>query len=972
MRPRTRQVGKGLVALAGLAAAVAGIPLGLVSLGQGPPSSVPSGHQIGDWASQPLADSAVLRAAGLACWALWALFVVSVALELSDQIGRRPTGRRWRFRVPGLQELARAGVLMTLLVLPQRPAQAEAAGLGPAAALAPLAAPAHPGSAPGVDRLARGTHPAAPAGGQQRYVVQRYDSPWSIAERHLGDGARWRELRDWDGLPLSEPASEHHNGRARPRMLQPGDVVLLPGDHAQHPLTHRTAARPVPPGGSSARAQPMVRPSPPAPAPAPAQPVTTTAPAQPGAPPASAQPTTTTTAAPPAPAQPDAGAQPTLSSPPVMANADSPPVLNQVSVPEAPARSGSRLPTPWLEAGILAASVFGLLEALRRRQRQHRPFGRRVRLPAADLASTELALRLGQGEDTATRVESALRTLLDAAERSGRPLPSIHGVVVDAYGVELVVAEPLSPPSPWIAGADDSRWRLANHDVDSELPSRSEPLPALAPIGTVTASNAEVLVNLESAGVLTVAGEPTRATGVVRAMAAALSGLPWSGALNLILVGFGTELQTVPHVRSVAAVGDVISELRSTAGVMQDLLAVHRCPDAFQARVRGLAGDGWPPTVVMCAESPADADLAELVRLAIPGGGIAAVVAATTSPGPDWVLDANANADADADANAGADVDRMALEPLGLVVDPTLLAAPELAALGQLIEIAEDRDGVTVAESPYDRLQVSVEQPEDVPATTDDTRPAVLIRVMGTVEIDGAGEFARAKSRELAVYLAMHPHGVGEAELDEALWPSDAGRVVPVSTRDSTVSVARTALGGPARLLPAQGQGREKRYQVTSQVGSDFALFCALHRRGRATRTPEPLEAALELVRGRPFEGVLSGRSYTWVHLEGHARHIESEVGDAADLAATLLLERGQPLEARWAARQGLAADPLCERLWVRLMEAADQLGESQEIERLMDELDIVLELGGDFSGLHPNTLAAYDRYRRRPRGDMT
>jgi len=51
-------------------------------------------------------------------------------------------------------------------------------------------------------------------------------------------------------------------------------------------------------------------------------------------------------------------------------------------------------------------------------------------------------------------------------------------------------------------------------------------------------------------------------------------------------------------------------------------------------------------------------------------------------------------------------------------------------------------------------------------------------------------------------------------------------------------------------------------------------------------------------------------------------------------------------------------------------MQAADDLGESQEIERLMDELDIALELGGDFSGLHPNTLAAYDRFRRgnRPR----
>jgi hypothetical protein len=49
-------------------------------------------------------------------------------------------------------------------------------------------------------------------------------------------------------------------------------------------------------------------------------------------------------------------------------------------------------------------------------------------------------------------------------------------------------------------------------------------------------------------------------------------------------------------------------------------------------------------------------------------------------------------------------------------------------------------------------------------------------------------------------------------------------------------------------------------------------------------------------------------------------------------------------------------------------MEAADLLGESQQIERLMDEMDVVLELEGDFTGLHPHTLAAYDRLSRRHR----
>jgi DNA-binding SARP family transcriptional activator len=322
-----------------------------------------------------------------------------------------------------------------------------------------------------------------------------------------------------------------------------------------------------------------------------------------------------------------------------------------------------------------------------------------------------------------------------------------------------------------------------------------------------------------------------------------------------------------------------------------------------------------------------------------------------------------------------------------------------VAAIAEVLDIAEDSAGASLEDPPYDRIEVSVEridgahQPAIVAATATATtltqrlghlhssngsgngaavpelgQPSVLVRVLGSVEIEGALEFKRAKSRELVVYLAMHPNGVGESELDEALWGEAAGRVVISSTRDSTVSVARSALGGAARLLPAQGQGREKRYQLGPEVQSDWSQFCVLHRFGRDHQSVVALHQALELVRGRPFEAVISGRTYGWIHTEGHARHIEAEVADAADLAAGFYLDAGDPLTARWAARRGLLAEPYTERLWVRLMEAADALGESQEIERIMDEMDVVLELEGDFTGLHPNTLAAYDRLSRRHR----
>jgi DNA-binding SARP family transcriptional activator len=605
-----------------------------------------------------------------------------------------------------------------------------------------------------------------------------------------------------------------------------------------------------------------------------------------------------------------------------------------------------------LEAGLLSAAAFGVLELLRRRQLQHRPVGRRIRLPTGDVTDTEVALRLGRQPELVDRVAGALHALVESTVGSDITVPAILGVVADAGGVELLLAQPTPPPAPWLSASEGFRWRLAQDEARSARPSFSEPLPALAPIGKAAAGQADVLINLEAAGVLTVTGGQTKSSGIIRAIATSLSGLPWSKALNLVLVGFGRELEVAPQIRSVACLAHILPELRSTATVMADLLCHQGCRDTQEARLKGMAGDGWPPTVVLCATTPAQGELDQLVDLAVAGQGVAAVVPGVAGTAGGWTL--------------AADAAPMPINPLRLAVEPCPLPVADLISLGQLFDTAADLTGVPVTEPPYDRIELSVERPEPTTAPIQ-TAPSVLIRVLGTVEVEGAGDFKRAKSRELAVYLAMHPHGVGEAELDEALWPSERGRVVPASTRDSTVSVARTALGGPERLRPAQGQGREKRYQVSSEVGSDFATFCALHREARATGTVEPLCAALTLVRGRPFEGVLSGRTFTWVHTEGHARHVESEVGDAADLAATMFLEQGRPLDARWAARRGLTADPLCERLWVRLMQAADDLGESHEIERLMDDLNIVLELGGDYSGLHPNTLAAYERYRRQP-----
>src|SRR3546814_7038992 len=68
--------------------------------------------------------------------------------------------------------------------------------------------------------------------------------------------------------------------------------------------------------------------------------------------------------------------------------------------------------------------------------------------------------------------------------------------------------------------------------------------------------------------------------------------------------------------------------------------------------------------------------------------------------------------------------------------------------------------------------------------------------------------------------------------------------------------------------------------------------------------TPDALEelaAALEGVRGLPFEG--TKRGWEWIFSEGLSAHITSVVSEAAHLLATQAIERGDPKQDRKSTR---------------------------------------------------------------------
>ncbi|MFJ4633966.1 LysM peptidoglycan-binding domain-containing protein [Streptomyces sp. NPDC088847] len=184
-------------------------------------------------------------------WIAWAQFTFCAVQELSAQL----RGRSWRApRGLGASQRAAAVLIGGILVLlPAGSALASPAQASPSAAAVRL-----PGQAPthaGTDRAAS----AAASTQHATYTVREIrpaESLWSIAEKELGDGERWREIADLNegrtmaggetfransflqpGWQLDMPTAATAEGGLR---AQTDGSVPVSGDESTHMVTVRS------------------------------------------------------------------------------------------------------------------------------------------------------------------------------------------------------------------------------------------------------------------------------------------------------------------------------------------------------------------------------------------------------------------------------------------------------------------------------------------------------------------------------------------------------------------------------------------------------------------------------------------------------------------------------------------------------------------------------------------------------------
>lgn len=207
-----RRLAGALVAQTVLAALLVGLPWGLWHyIGWPLPDHLPSFDELETVLLSPLSAPVLLDLLSCIAWPCWAIFVIDVARCVPDVLRG--------VRIPSLGPVhALAAFLLTATVLGFLGPRTPTTGPAPIVPVAQLA------------RVGAADHLASVPPTQPGTVVVRtphhgiYDSLWRIADRELGDGARWITI--WD-RNKGQPQTDGHVF-TNPNLIHPGWTLQLP------------------------------------------------------------------------------------------------------------------------------------------------------------------------------------------------------------------------------------------------------------------------------------------------------------------------------------------------------------------------------------------------------------------------------------------------------------------------------------------------------------------------------------------------------------------------------------------------------------------------------------------------------------------------------------------------------------------------------------------------------------------------
>ncbi|MBY8340224.1 hypothetical protein JYK17_09240 [Streptomyces sp. KC 17012] len=950
VRVRRRSFGdfvKAFFAFVALLVLVVGVPGALAVLIGWP---LPHGAPSLDWLQREITVDTFLRILTVIVWLAWAQFTACVLVEVKAAL----SGVGVPGRVPGAgpsQLLARQLVAALLLV------GATAASLTPG--LSNLghslegnhkptvaAAQATPGILAQQQEQAASTaaalaeqashaqadagHNAKQHGDTKYYRIQppegrHHDSLWEIAQRHLGDGRRYKEIYELnkdriqpDGSRLSEAS-----------LIRPGWIMEMPGDAHGGELVEMPDAN----ANASAHVSPGVQ-----------QQIHDYAKSGDHAQGGGSQ----------AQGGGHGGAQVSVPQQRPASDGDRQHAGAQHTAPAATGESSAfGLPQALIGAPLLAA---GLLGALGRRRRQAlwqsalgAVGGRRGMeppTPTGDAADVQDALLVGADPDGVRLLDRSLRGLAAQLAGESRALPTVYAAWLSNGDLHLQLAQPAGkPPAPWQLGQDQTFWMLARTDAERyDDVDTAAPYPGLVSLGTM--DDSRLLLNLESVpGIVSLSGREADRAAVFASVAAELATNGWSDRMTITLVGFGEDLTPLApnRLRHLDGIDDLIETMEAETRQRRGALGAAGHDSVLTGRTGPAQHTRWAPHLVLLAAQPSAENAVKLAELASDASrlGIGYLVGTETGdlPGAAWEMEIT---------GAG----KLLAPLLGLELDAQMLPlATQRAVVELFVEADPERDPQGPTPTPPFLVDVS-----------EQGRPAVYARLVGPYEIIGLdtpdGDRSALLHEALALLL-LHREGVHPRVLSSALWP----RGVTEDVRDALLERLADWLGTDPDGSPRLSADATGRLVLAKSVVSDLDVLRSLYHEAtqgkgvdsRAVRG-RLLTDALVLVRGPLLADRPEGR-YRWLTHEIIDAQLPLLVADIGLALSAFHLEKNRAEKAIEALNAALNSAPADERLWNELLRATHATGDEARLQALA--ADLVNRSGA--RGLPPRTEALLD-----------
>ncbi|MCZ0996528.1 LysM peptidoglycan-binding domain-containing protein [Streptomyces noursei] len=634
---------------------------------------------------------------------------------------------------------------------------------------------------------------------------------------------------------------------------------------------------------------------------------------------------------------------------------------------------------------LLAAALTGGLALKRILQQRRRKAGETIAMPD-EASALEQSLAAAAEPGSVQLLDTAARTLHHHLLDQGEKLPALHGARVTGRTVELRPDAPATAPIPPFTAGADGWWtlpekaQLLDADQARKVPA---PWPGLVTIGSNPDGDL-LLVNLPHTRTLLIEGNEAEVRTVVRAIAMEAATCSWSDRTEILTVGLGEELSTLLPQGRVRAVPHLRAATRDLGEL---LLEQHQSVDAETKPL---------PWLLICAADAEEQDAWDLadavaaardlpVALVLPAARTAACFPEAEilrADGDEQTCSALSSrvviqhvTDQDyaqfiADLRTAEEPARPAEGPWRNVPDPTQIPETDghieegtpfaalAAAAGPATihrfpmqpptgEPAEgDAEGVVDEEGRAPAAVVTLhkgtadEHAEQVnPAGTGSENPdAPQIQVLGPVAVTGIQASGHGgKLASLAALLFFKP-GRGAEALCEAMDPASPWSR---ATLQSRMSELRSRLGSDTDGELYLPRHLNAGYRLSPAVRCDWVRFQHLAEQGLALGPDvglAQLEEALELVRGRPFEG----GDHAWA-----APLLQEMLARITDVAHTIATWRlTGPSKDLDAARRsitiGLEVDDSAELLYQGWMKIEHAAGNRAGIYKAVEALQTV------------------------------